>query len=800
LTTCDPKYYKHTQHIFLLLHQHGLAYQAESLVNYDPVDRTVLANEQVDTNGYSWRSGAKVEKKLLKQWFLRISAFREALLEDLDLLAQGGNWPERVLSMQKNWLGKSKGARIKFQVIAYDSSRYNAIEVFTTRPDTLFGVQYVALAATHPLVVEQSKKDAQLQSFLDSMPALPPDSKDGFLLSNIRAINPLAFDPSTPDATKASLPIYVAPYVLADYGDGAIMGVPGHDLRDNAFWKQNRGEDPVRMVVKPAAPTENSSNKGAFVHQGVLTSQSGIFAGKTSEEAALEIIELLKANQLGEIAETWRLRDWLISRQRYWGTPIPIIHCDSCGPVPVPIDQLPVELPQVESHWLRGKAGNPLEDAHEWVNTPCPKCHSPAKRDTDTMDTFVDSSWYFMRFADPHNENMPFSAEAANELLPVDLYIGGVEHAILHLLYARFISKFLLTTSLWPAAASNDIRGEPFKRLMTQGMVHGKTYTDPSTGRFLKPEEVYLDASFKPKITATGETANISFEKMSKSKYNGVDPTTCIETYGADATRAHMLFQAPVSEVLEWDDNKISGVTRWMTKVHDRVSQSTGLMTSESPKSYFTAKLPTASSLDRSQSSTWDKEINLWLSVQRAIISVTESLSTASSLNTVVSDLMSLSNTILDSTSCHPTLRYHSLSALLRMMAPITPAFAEECWSILHSAPQSSQSLIPSIFTHPFPTPDSTLSLLKRTTQTCAVQVNGKLRFATEIPVPPKDLGAEELKEWVLDRVLETDEGRGRLLVRGGGDGSGGGSGMIDVRGAKKVIVVRGGKTVNFVV
>ena len=711
------------------------------------------------------------------------------MLDDLDLLAQNGNWPERVLSQQRNWLGKSKGARIKFQVLAYDDAKYKAIEVFTTRPDTLFGVQYVALAASHPLVVEQSKKDTQLQSFLTSMPNLPQDSRDGFLLPNVRAINPLAFDPLTPDATKASLPIYVAPYVLADYGDGAVMGVPGHDLRDNTFWKQNRGSDPIRMVVKGLSVSEDPSNQDAFVHQGVLTSESGRFAGKTSAEAAQEIVELLKPNELGQFAETWRLRDWLISRQRYWGTPIPIIHCKSCGPVPVPVDQLPVELPVVERHWLRGRAGNPLEDSHEWVNTHCPKCHSPAKRDTDTMDTFVDSSWYFMRFADPQNEEMPFSADAANELLPVDLYIGGVEHAILHLLYARFISKFLATTSLWPAGTSKEIRGEPFKQLLTQGMVHGKTYTDPSTGRFLKAEEVSLDIPSKPIIIATGEIANVSFEKMSKSKYNGVDPTTCIEIYGADATRAHMLFQAPISEVLEWDEGKIFGVTRWMTKLHDYVYRSSTFTESshnESPKLYFTTRLPTVNSLDKKQSMIWDKEIDLWLFVQRTIISVTESFSTASSLNTVVSDLMTLSNTLLDSeNACNVTLRYHALSALLRMMAPVMPAFAEECWSIVHEAPAS-------IFTQPFPTPDNTLEMLQqqRTSQVCAVQINGKLKFAATIPLPVEGLEGDQLTKWVTERILETEEGKQRL----------GGNDTMDVSKAKKVIVVRGGKTVNFVI
>jgi leucyl-tRNA synthetase len=758
------------------------------MVNYDPVDKTVLANEQVDANGFSWRSGAKVEKRLLKQWFLRISAFRDALLEDLELLARNGNWPERVISMQRNWLGKSKGARIKFQVLTFDDTNHSTIEVFTTRPDTLYGVQYVALAATHPLVLEQSKKDTKLQAFLNSMPNLADDSKEGFLLQNFRAINPLAFDPTTPDATKASLPIYVAPYVLANYGDGAVMGVPGHDLRDNAFWKLNRKGDPIRMVVKQTTASGDTSNEDAYVDQGVLTSHSGQFVGKTSAEAAQEIVELLKLNELGDFAETWRLRDWLVSRQRYWGTPIPIIHCKSCGPVPIPVGQLPVELPQVKGHWLRGRAGNPLEDAHDWVNTQCPSCRSPAKRDTDTMDTFVDSSWYFMRFADPQNNETPFSADAANELLPVDLYVGGVEHAILHLLYARFISKFLAKTGLWPAGLSEEVRGEPFTQLLTQGMVHGRTYTEPSTGRFLRPEEVSLLIPSKPIIIATGQTANVSFEKMSKSKYNGVDPTTCIEMYGADATRAHMLFQAPPSEVLEWDESKIAGVTRWMTKLHDYVCRnrpSTNPSLNEDPKSYFTTKLPHINELDKEESMIWDKESNLWLTVQKTIYSVTESFTTASSLNTVVSDLMTLSNRIIESEKiCNETLRYHALSAVLRMTAPVTPAFAEECWSILHDSPAS-------IFTQSFPSPDNTIEMLQqqRRSQVCAVQVNGKLKFAASIPLPPENIGGEDLSRWVTEKILETDEGRLRLV----------GSGNIDVRKAKKVVVVRGGKTVNFV-
>ncbi|KAI9746386.1 MAG: Leucyl-tRNA synthetase, mitochondrial [Claussenomyces sp. TS43310] len=786
LTTCDPDYYKHTQRIFLLLHERGLAYQAEHLVNYDPVDRTVLANEQVDANGCSWRSGAKVEKRLLKQWFLKISAFRDALLDDLELLSENERWPERVVAMQKNWLGRSRGAKIKFPLMAFKHDTQKSIEVFTTRPDTLFGVQYVALSENHSLIVELAKTDSELQAFLDTIPALPQDSKAGYLLPNVRAINPLAYESSTPEATKGSLPIYVAPYVMGDYAHGAVMGVPGHDNRDFAFWKQNGGDTPVRMVVKPSLTDATTEPKEAFVHHGVLSSHSGAYEGLTSKEATQEIVKLLSDADLAETSETWRLRDWLISRQRYWGTPIPIVHCDSCGPVPIPVEDLPVKLPSVEGHWLRGKAGNPLDDAHEWVNTPCPKCHSPAKRDTDTMDTFVDSSWYFMRFADPHNQTLPFSADAANQMLPVDIYIGGVEHAILHLLYARFITKFLASADLWPAGAAPEVRGEPFKQLLTQGMVHGKTYTDPATGRFLKPDEVDTTSSTRPVIIATGVVANISFEKMSKSKYNGVDPTSCIVRYGADATRAHMLFQAPPSEVLEWDEDKIAGVTRWLRRLHDHIERSRGCLVTRSedgPKAYFNENMSAANSFDKARSAEWDKQVELWLSVQRTIISVTESLTKTYSLNTVVSDLMGLTNIILDLKEDSAYLQPHALSALIKMMAPITPAFSEECWQILHDGANT-----PSIFDLGFPKADGTLHLLKSRNQTCAVQVNGKLKLAVEIPKAPPGLTGQALAAWITEQILGTAEGKSRL------------AGALDVANAKKVIVVRGGKTVNFVI
>ncbi|KAJ9131103.1 Leucyl-trna synthetase [Pleurostoma richardsiae] len=782
LATCDPEFYKHTQKIFLMLYEKGLAYQAEAEVNYDPVDKTVLANEQVDANGCSWRSGAKVEKRRLKQWFFRISEFQEALLRDLEVLAKDNAWPERVLTQQKNWLGKSTGAMIKFPVLAYDQDVHAAIEVFTTRPDTLFGVQYIALAATHPVVAKLAKSDPELQAFLDTLPGLPPDSKVGYMLPHLRAINPLAYHEESPDAVKQSLPVYVAPYVLGDYGEGAVMGVPGHDIRDHAFWKEHHKDEPVRVVLGASDDESTTAMLNEpFVEHGILTEHSGPFKGKSSQEAAEMLVKMLETAGLAKPVEKWRLRDWLISRQRYWGTPIPIIHCDSCGAVPVPEDQLPVELPEVDDHWAEGKTGNPLENADEWLHTTCPKCGGPAKRDTDTMDTFVDSSWYYMRFIDPHHKKEPFSADMAKSLLPVDLYIGGVEHAILHLLYARFIYKFLMESHL--GAESPEVIHEPFARLVTQGMVHGKTYSDPDTGRFLRPDEVDLTDP-QPKVLATGKTATVSYEKMSKSKYNGVDPTEFISRYGADATRAHMLFQAPVSETVNWDEEKISGVTRWLSRVWDMVLRAGKWWTDDdgrSVKDDLIERAKHVDMMDEAQLAKWDADSAVWRQLQQTIESVTASYTEVYSLNTVISDLMILSNVIASSSHAEPMIRREALSALIRMLAPITPAFADECWTVLH---QTSHSLFQSAA---FPVPDGTLAVLQPRKQSCAVQVNGKLRCVVDIPQSP-NMEGDELKGWIVDEILKTEEGQAKL-----------GSGKFDIRAAKKAVVVRDGKLVNFV-
>ncbi|KAK9439462.1 leucyl-tRNA synthetase [Metarhizium brunneum] len=786
LTACDPEFYKHTQKLFLMLHERGLAYQAEAEVNYDPVDKTVLANEQVDANGCSWRSGAKVEKRKLKQWFFRTSEYREALLRDLDELATNNAWPERVISQQKNWLGKSTGALVKFPIMAMGGVNVgSAIEVFTTRPDTLFGVQYVALAASHPVVAELAKKDAELQAFLDTLPGLPPDSKVGYLLPHLRAINPLAYHDETPDATKASLPIYVAPYVLGDYGEGAVMGVPGHDQRDHSFWKTHQEDQPVRIVL--AASEDESTTtlpmSEPYLEHGVMTHHSGAFKGKHSVEAGQIMVRMLEAAHLAKSVEKWRLRDWLISRQRYWGTPIPIIHCASCGAVPVPDEDLPVRLPNVEKHWAKGKTGNALESSPEFVNTSCPKCKGPARRDTDTMDTFVDSSWYFARFIDPHNTQQLFSPKAS-KMLPVDTYIGGIEHAILHLLYARFVYKFLASTSLMPEYTDETASSaEPFKRLITQGMVHGRTFINPENGVFLKPDEVDLSDPSSPKIMATGVPAKVAFEKMSKSKHNGVDPTECIAKYGADATRAHMIFQAPVGDILNWDEAKISGVTRWLQRLHDQVVAVATADESRPAKDLLEEKFGRVGSMSSEELTQWDADAALWREVQHTIASVTQSYDEVYSLNTIVSDLMRLTNTLAGS-QANEAIKKHACNILTRLVAPITPAFADECWSVLHP----SKGLI--FDTCTFPSQDGTLdsAMLQPRQRSCAVQINGKMRGVVDIPTPPPELQGDALKDWVVREILKTEQGKERF-----------GEGKYDVARAKRVIAVRGGKVMNFV-
>ncbi|KAL7625380.1 hypothetical protein AAE478_004597 [Parahypoxylon ruwenzoriense] len=803
--TCDPEFYKHTQKIFLLLYENGLVSRRKATVNWDPVDNTVLANEQVDSDGRSWRSGAKIVQRELEQWFFHITKFKESLLRDLEKLREDDAWPERVLTMQKNWLGRTEGAYYKFPISSVDETfDSHTVEIYTTRPETIFAAQFVALSPNSPLVQSMAQKDQDLRDFLERVKDIPPDVMEGYQISHLKATNPLKFLKDLPQENYEPLPVYVAPYVRGDYETGAIMGVPAHDARDFAFWQKHRPDEVLKYAVSPEPDGSTSTLKnGPYLATGYLTTITGSYSAMPSSATVKDIISRIKtASNLAAHSTKWRIRDWLISRQRYWGTPIPIIHCPKCGARPVPDDQLPVTLPKVDSHWADGRAGNPLESATDWVNTSCPECHGPAKRDTDTMDTFVDSSWYYMRFADPKNSEAPISKAEAESYLPVDIYVGGVEHAILHLLYARFVYKAVMgilypglvtdTKDDAPSGLPQDFSGEPFKRLITQGMVHGKTYLDPNGGRFLKPDEMDFSNPSQPKVVSSGKTAIVTFEKMSKSKHNGVDPTTFIAKYGADATRAHILFQAPVGEVLNWDEDKISGVTRWLRRIYEHVQSLRDARESPSTSSttfngeaYFGKSTTERQNMDGKKAAQRAADVEVWRTTQNTILSVTNALEKVYPLNTAVSSLMGLTNVLIEKRAASDLVKYEATMRLIQMMAPIAPAFAEECWNILGPTSQS-------LFAEgegSWPVPDGSLRLLGPSRINCAVQVNGKLRCVVEIPTKPANIadGSPEFQRWVTEEILKSPEAQAKL------------TGDNDIQKAIKVFPVKGGSVVNYV-
>lgn len=627
--TCDEEYYRWTQHLFLRMFRQGLAYRKRAEINWDPVDNTVLANEQVDAEGRLWRLGAVVEKRMLEQWFLGITRYADELDADLDQLTQ---WPEKVRRMQRHWIGKSQGADVLFP------SPDGPLTVFTTRADTLYLVQFLAVSPLHQLAQTAAETDPELAAFLAANH--PEDSKQGYRLP-VSATNPLTNEP---------VPVYAAPYVLAGYGTGVVMGCPAHDERDYAFWQTNSPGIPAVASVKPAhgpAPPLPYAAK-----DGVMMDVAGEYAGMSAEATRAAITA-----KLGAASTRFRIRDWLISRQRYWGAPIPIVHCDLCGPVAVPEDQLPVTLPP--PHGTPGK-NNALANMPEWYNTTCPLCGGAAKRDTDTMDTFIDLLWYFFRFLDPRNETAMFSTKAAAHM-PVDVYVGGVEHAILHLLYLRFVGKFLRDEGMWQGP-----RGEPITKLLSQGMVNGKTFSDPVTGRFLKPHEVeFLNGDqHKPVMAGTTTPPALLFEKMSKSKFNGVDPVQFIAKYGADATRAHVLFLAPVEMELDWDEAKISGCVRWLHRV---------------VKTAHAVALPSPAPPNPAAT----RELHTQLHALHA--SITSSLQDTFLLNTVVSDLMKLTRAVAagqaDGADRETVLA--AARALCVMLAPVCPSVAEEAWAAI---------------------------------------------------------------------------------------------------------------------
>jgi leucyl-tRNA synthetase len=687
VATCSPEYYRWTQWIFLKFFQAGLAYQKEGSVNWDPIDQTVLANEQVDGEGKSWRSGAIVEKKLLKQWYFKITDYAEQLLGDLSQLE---GWPEKVRLMQTNWIGKSVGADLEFPI----ENSNEKIAVFTTRPDTVYGVSYVVLAPEHPLTnqvtttAQKSAVDAfiaEVQSQTDIDRTAEDKPKRG-VFTGAMALNPF---------TGKTVPIWIADYVLYSYGTGAVMGVPAHDTRDFQFATQY--QLPINQVI--VGEDGNTALQAAYTDQGKMIN-SGQFDGLESLQAKQDIIKYADQQGYGRAKVQFKLRDWLISRQRYWGAPIPIIHCAKCGAVPVPMSDLPVRLP--EDVEFTGKGGNPLGQLAAWVNVPCPSCGIPARRETDTMDTFVDSSWYFLRYPDARNDQAIFDPEIANDWMAVDQYVGGVEHAVLHLLYARFFTKVIRDAGGDGTKKFLNF-DEPFKRLLTQGMVQSTTYKNPLTGKYIPPANV-ADPS-NPQDPDTGDALELSFEKMSKSKYNGVDPEDVLAKYGADTARMFVLFKAPPEKDLEWNEADVEGQSRFLGRVWRLVA------------GYDLSKAVVTGEMSK-------EEKNLRRSIHIAIQAITEDLSGAYQFNTAISELMKLSNALTDAKLPESSVYAEGIKTLMLLAAPFAPHMAEELWQ------QAGQS--GSIHEQPWPITD--VAALVADEITIAIQVMGKMRGTIQVP------------------------------------------------------------------
>jgi len=714
LTTCHSDYYRWTQWLFLQFLDAGLAYQKDATVNWDPVDQTVLANEQVDAEGRSWRSGALVEKRQLRQWFLKITAYAQQLLDDLDRL---DGWPERVRTMQANWIGRSSGAELQFTVLdAGGGDSGERIRVFTTRPDTIFGASYVVLAPEHPLVEMLTSPEQRLA--VDAFRDLVARQSEQERTADDRPKRgvPLGAAVRNP-ASGDVIPLWIADYVLAEYGTGAVMGVPAHDQRDFLFAR--RYELPVRQVIIPEGSDEHAFEGSAWTEAGVLI-HSGRFDGLASEAARAAITAAAAAEGWGEERVQFRLRDWLISRQRYWGCPIPVIHCDSCGVVPVPAEQLPVELPRQVA--FSGKGASPLAQLEGWVNVACPCCGRPARRETDTMDTFMCSSWYYLRYSDPHNSALPFDRGAVDRWLPVDQYVGGIEHAILHLLYSRFVTKVLRDRGLLGF-------DEPFRRLLTQGMVQGITYKNPHSSKYIAPADV-ADPS-DPRDPLTGEVLEMFYEKMSKSKYNGVDPAAVIERYGADTARMFILFKAPPEKDLEWDDADVEGQFRFLQRIWRLLEGALARGMRQAPEREAQAAAFVLEGdhgwrqavLRLGELSPGERELRR--AVHTAIQAVSEDLSGEYQFNTAVSELMKLSNAMAEHLeAARQPVAGEALATLLILLAPFAPHLAEELWEKLGGSG--------SIHRQGWPSVDG--SALLRDTIPLVIQIKGKVRGSLEVP------------------------------------------------------------------
>ncbi len=751
-----PEYYKFDQWFFLEMYEKGLAYKRMTQVNWCSHDQATLSNEQA-SGGICWRCGNPVIKKDLEQWFLKTTAYTDQLLDDMAEIEAG--WPANVLKRQSDWIGRSEGAYVDFEIRASGESMFycpivdgltsttdlgaNRVRVFTTRIDTIYGANSLVLAAEHPVIQANirnfSAEVAEKVAFIRAENAKPADheaeiEKDG-IDTGLRAINPFSSE---------ELPVWVGNYVMMDYGTGALMSVPAHDERDLEF-AQKFGL-PVKTVITElsAVNSQQSAPTEAFSEYGVLVN-SGEWSGMTSADAKKEMAEYARKYFFGEPATTYRLRDWGISRQRFWGSPIPIIYCDKCGVVPVAYENLPVELPETAP--FTGTGESPLAKVPEFYETTCPKCDGPAKRETDTMDTFVDSSWYFFRYTDPGNQILPFDPAAAAYWTPVDQYIGGDDHAVMHLIYARFWTKVMRDLGMIKF-------DEPFKRLLTQGMVVGETFFDDETGKrvYHLPGDVTVTRDAKGKITGAvstdGKPLKYGIERMSKSKGNGVDPDEMIEIYGADAARLFILFAATIENELVWNEAGIEGAVRFLQRVWRLVGRWQSAVGGQQ---------------SAASSDTSDAARDLRRKTHQTIKRVSDSFETLQ-FNTPVAALMELANEIgdltIESENADKATKLavcEALTALTLMLTPYSPHIAEELYSVLVG---NESGIIANGAQFPVYIED----LARADEIEIAVQVNGKLR--SRLMASP-DTSNDGLERMALaeSKVREHTDGKEVLKV-----------------------------------